>query len=49
VLLQDSVMTITEYWRFVMGTILILLVVFAPRGLGGIAIDLFARLRRTRR
>jgi branched-chain amino acid transport system permease protein len=35
VVLQDFVMAITQYWRFVMGGILVLLVVFMPRGLAG--------------
>ncbi|MGC1558592.1 MAG: branched-chain amino acid ABC transporter permease [Bradyrhizobium sp.] len=35
VMLQDFVMAITQYWRFVMGGILVLLVVFMPRGLAG--------------
>lgn len=45
VLLQDFVMSVTEYWRFVMGAILILLVIFAPGGLAGIAGGILARLR----
>jgi branched-chain amino acid transport system permease protein len=47
VLLQDTVMSATQYWRFVMGAVLILLVVFFPRGLAGLATDLLSRLRRT--
>jgi branched-chain amino acid transport system permease protein len=35
VVLQDFVMAITQYWRFVMGGILVLLVMFMPRGLAG--------------
>ena len=35
VLLQDFVMSITQYWRFVMGAVLVLLVVFMPQGLSG--------------
>jgi branched-chain amino acid transport system permease protein len=46
VLLQDAVMTATEYWRFVMGAVLVLLVVFFPRGLAGLAGDLWQQLRR---
>ncbi len=34
-LLQDFVMAITQYWRFVMGGVLVLLVVFMPQGLAG--------------
>jgi branched-chain amino acid transport system permease protein len=35
VLLQDFVMSITQYWRFVMGAVLVFLVVFMPQGLSG--------------
>ena len=35
VLLQDFVMSATQYWRFVMGGVLVLLVVFMPQGLSG--------------
>lgn len=35
VLLQDFVMAITQYWRFVMGAVLVLLVIFLPQGLAG--------------
>ncbi len=35
VLLQDFVMSATQYWRFVMGSVLVLLVVFMPQGLSG--------------
>jgi branched-chain amino acid transport system permease protein len=35
VLLQDFVMSVTQYWRFVMGGVLVLLVVFMPQGLSG--------------
>jgi branched-chain amino acid transport system permease protein len=44
VVLQDFVMSITQYWRFVMGGVLVLLVVFMPQGLAG-AIELVARKR----
>ena len=37
VLLQDFVMSVTQYWRFVMGSVLVLLVVFMPQGLSGAA------------
>jgi branched-chain amino acid transport system permease protein len=36
IVLQDQVMSLTEYWRFVFGAILALIVVFAPRGLMGL-------------
>jgi branched-chain amino acid transport system permease protein len=35
VVLQDFVMAITQYWRFVMGSVLVLLVIFMPQGLAG--------------
>lgn len=44
VVLQDFVMSITQYWRFVMGSVLVLLVVFMPQGLSG-AIELLAGKR----
>ena len=28
-------MSMTQYWRFVMGAVLVLLVVFVPQGLSG--------------
>jgi len=37
------VMAITQYWRFVMGGILVLLVVFMPRGLAGTVEMLLSR------
>lgn len=36
ILLQDSVMSITPYWRFVFGAILAVVVIFFPRGLMGL-------------
>jgi branched-chain amino acid transport system permease protein len=45
VVLQDFVMSITQYWRFVMGGVLVLLVVFMPQGLSG-AIELLFAARR---
>jgi len=44
VALQDFVMSVTQYWRFVMGSVLVLLVVFMPQGLSG-AIELLANRR----
>jgi branched-chain amino acid transport system permease protein len=44
VLLQDFVMSVTQYWRFVMGAVLVLLVVFMPQGLSG-AVALLAGRR----
>jgi branched-chain amino acid transport system permease protein len=42
--LQDQLMSATQYWRFFMGTVLLLMVVLFPRGLMGLASDLAARL-----
>jgi len=36
ILLQDQVMSLTPYWRFVFGAILAVVVVFVPRGLMGL-------------
>ncbi len=47
VVLQDFVMSVTQYWRFVMGGTLVLLVVFLPQGLSG-AIELFSVRRKER-
>ena len=46
VVLQDFVMSITQYWRFVMGGVLVLLVVFMPQGLSGAIELLFANRRK---
>jgi branched-chain amino acid transport system permease protein len=43
VLLQDWVMAATQYWRFVMGAVLVALVVGLPQGLAGAAAQLAAR------
>jgi branched-chain amino acid transport system permease protein len=43
VVLQDYVMSITQYWRFVMGSVLVLLVVFMPQGLSGTIEAVFTR------
>lgn len=43
--LQDQLMSATQYWRFFMGIVLLLMVVLFPRGLMGLASDLAARLR----
>lgn len=43
VVLQDFVMAITQYWRFVMGSVLVLLVIFMPQGIAGTIELLFAR------
>src|SRR5207244_12246063 len=36
IVLQDQVMSITQYWRFVFGAILAVVVVFFPQGLTGL-------------
>jgi branched-chain amino acid transport system permease protein len=36
ILLQDQVMSLTTYWRFVFGAILAVVVIWAPRGLLGL-------------
>jgi branched-chain amino acid transport system permease protein len=43
VILQDFVMAITQYWRFVMGAILVCLVIFMPQGLAGTIERLLSR------
>ncbi len=43
VVLQDFVMAVTQYWRFVMGSVLVLLVIFMPQGLAGTIGYLVAR------
>jgi branched-chain amino acid transport system permease protein len=48
VVLQDFVTSITQYWRFVMGAVLTLLVVFMPQGLSG-TIEALATRRNGRR
>ncbi len=42
-ILQDFVMALTQYWRFVMGAILVSLVIFMPQGLAGTIGLLFSR------
>jgi len=46
ILLQDQLQSLTQYWRFVLGAILALIVIGFPDGLAGIAADLKRRLRR---
>jgi branched-chain amino acid transport system permease protein len=40
IFLQDHLMSATQYWRFLMGAILIAIVVVLPRGLTGLVVDL---------
>jgi branched-chain amino acid transport system permease protein len=49
IFLQDSLMSFTEYWRLVMGVVLVVIVVLFPRGLVGLAQALVARASRWRR
>lgn len=50
VFLQDTLMSATQYWRFLMGAVLALIVIVLPRGLAGLAVDMargpFRRLRK---
>jgi branched-chain amino acid transport system permease protein len=45
-LLQDQLQSMTEYWRFVLGAVLALIVVGFPTGIAGLAGDLRRRLSR---
>jgi len=47
IVLQDQVMSVTQYWRFVFGAILAIVVIFFPQGLMGLSSEGgFAPLRR---
>ena len=46
--LQDQLQSLTQYWRFVLGALLVLLVIFLPRGLIGLVENIASRLRRQR-
>lgn len=46
ILLKAELMGITQYWRFMLGVILVLIVVLFPRGLVGIGQDLWNKARR---
>ena len=46
IFLKSELMGGTEYWRFFLGLILALIVVLFPRGLVGVGMDLWSRLRR---
>jgi branched-chain amino acid transport system permease protein len=43
-LLQDQLQSLTEYWRFVLGAILLVLVMFFPGGIAGLVEDAFRRV-----
>lgn len=45
-LLQDQLQSLTQYWRFVLGAILAIIVMFFPKGLAGIAMSLAHRFVR---
>jgi branched-chain amino acid transport system permease protein len=48
-LLQDQLQSLTEYWRFMLGAILALIVVGFPEGIAGLAGDLARRRTRSAR
>jgi len=45
IFLKSELMGITQYWRFFLGVILVLIVVLFPRGLMGLALDAWMRGR----
>ena len=46
ILLQDQLQSLTQYWRFILGAILALVVIGFPGGIAGVAGDLHRRLAR---
>ncbi len=46
IFLKSELMGVTQYWRFVLGLTLLLIVILFPRGLMGLANDFWARVRR---
>jgi branched-chain amino acid transport system permease protein len=46
ILLQDQLQSLTQYWRFLLGAILAIIVIGFPGGLAGLADDLRRRLAR---
>ena len=46
IVLKAELMGITQYWRFLLGVILVLIVVLFPRGLMGLGQDLWAKVKR---
>ena len=46
IFLKSELMGITQYWRFFLGLILVLIVVLFPRGLMGLAQDAWRKVRR---
>jgi branched-chain amino acid transport system permease protein len=47
IFLKDQLVGLTQYWRFWLGAILILIVVLFPRGLSGLVERMWARLHRS--
>jgi branched-chain amino acid transport system permease protein len=47
ILLQDQLQSLTQYWRFVMGAVLAVVVIGFPGGLAGLAGDLRRRFQRS--
>ncbi len=45
IFLKSELMGITQYWRFLLGVILVLIVVLFPRGLMGVVQDLWRKVR----
>ena len=39
ILLQDQLQSLTQYWRFVLGAILALIVIAFPQGIAGLAVQ----------
>lgn len=46
ILLQDQLQSLTEYWRFLLGAILALIVIGVPEGVAGLSTDLWRRAAR---
>lgn len=46
IFLKSELMGVTQYWRFWLGAILVLIVVLFPRGLMGLAQDAWSKVRR---
>ncbi len=46
IFLKSELMGVTQYWRFALGVVLVLIVVLFPRGLVGLAQDAWSKVRR---
>jgi branched-chain amino acid transport system permease protein len=46
-LLQDQLQSLTQYWRFILGAILALIVIGLPGGIAGLAVELRRRFARS--